>query len=136
MAHMEAPTDEAHVSADVIPGAAEHPLVARLTRRREDTLVRVLLGDRTATVAEAGRLLGALRGLSDPADRAVPGLGFVGHLARQADLSVAEMAEAADLDPAVVQAQHDGLAVLRAAELDRLALAVAHRVASALSRTA
>jgi hypothetical protein len=125
-----APSDHAHVSADVTGGAAEQPMVGRLIRMRQDESVRVLLNDRVASVEEAGRFLGSLRGLLDQAVPAEPGLGFVGVLARQSRLTYADMAEAAGLPVSVVAAQAAGDAVLSVSEFDRLALAVAQRVAA------
>jgi hypothetical protein len=120
----------------VTGGAPDQPLVARLIRMRNDEAVRVLLNDRVATLGEVGRFMGSLRSLLDQAVPAEPGLGFIGHLAGQANLSVEEMAEAADLPVDLVNAQREGLAVLSVSEFERLALAVAKRVAETLSRTA
>ena len=133
VAEEDAPSDHAHVSADVTGGAVEHPMVGRLIGMRQDESVRVLLNDRVASVEETGRFLGSLRGLVDKALPAEPGLGFVRVLASQARLTFADMAEAAGLPVSVVAAQAAGNAVLSVAEFDRLALAVAHRVADALS---
>ncbi|MGZ5416397.1 MAG: hypothetical protein ACXWDI_04390 [Nocardioides sp.] len=116
-------------------GAVEHPMVGRLISMRQDESVRVLLNDRVASVEETGRFLGSLRGLLDKAVPAEPGLGFIGALASQARLTFADMAEAAGLPVSVVAAQAAGDAVLSVSEFDRLALAVAQRVADALSTT-
>jgi hypothetical protein len=131
----EAPSEHAHVSADVTGGAVEHPMVGRLIRMRQDESVRVLLNDRVASVEETGRFLGSLRGLLDKAVPAEPGLGFIGVLASQARLTFTDMAEAAGLPVSVIAAQAGGDAVLSVSEFDRLALAVAQRVADALSAT-
>ena len=130
----DAPTEHAHVSADVTGGAAENPLVGRLIRMRQEESVHVLLNDRVASLEEAGRFLGSLRGLLDKAVPAEPGLAFIGVLGRQARLTFADMAEAAGLPVSVVAAQAAGDAVLSVSEFDRLALAVAQKVADTLSR--
>jgi hypothetical protein len=128
----DAPSDHAHVSADVTGGSVEHPLVGRLIRMRQDDSVQVLLNDRVASVDEVGRFLGSLRGLLDKAVPAGPGLGFIGLLAGQAQLTFADMAEAAGLPIAAVEAQAAGDAVLTVAEFEQLALSVARRVADTL----
>lgn len=121
----------AHVSADVLGGAPEQPLIARLIGRAPDGDVRVLLNDRVATIEELDCFVGGVRKLLDQARLAEPGLGFVASLAARADLTLEDLAEAAGVSVAKVAAQDEGYQVLTVREYDQLALAVAKLVAAA-----
>ena len=124
--------EHAHVSADVVAGAAEQQLTARLVQMGE-TGPRVLLNGRVADLDEFGPFVRCLQRLVDQAQLAPAGCGVVDELIRHAELSLSEVAEAAGLEVSWVRAQHAGRQVLSVHELDRLALAAAGLAASAAS---
>lgn len=120
----------AHVSADLIGGTPEQPLVARLIGMEHDGRVRVLLNDRVTSIEELDQFVSGLRRLVDGVRLAEPGLGFVASLAARADLTLEDVAQAAGLDEERVAAQDEGYQVLTVREYDRLALAAANLVAA------
>jgi hypothetical protein len=123
----------AHVSADVIGGAADQPLMARLIRMEHSDDVHVLVNDRVATLDEVSSFLGGLRTLLDQARLAKPGLGFVGVLVDQAGLTLEELGEHVGVEPARVRKQAEGGQVLSRHELDELALGAASIASGRLS---
>jgi hypothetical protein len=125
----------AHVSTDIVGGAADQPLIARLIRMEHSDDVHVLMNDRVASLSEAATFVGGLRSLLDKASLAEPGLSFVTVLADRAGLSLEQLAELAEIAPDRVQEQAEGGQVLSRNEVDRLALTAASQVADSLSPT-
>jgi hypothetical protein len=125
--------DHAHVSADLIGGTPEQPLVARLIGMEHDDQVRVLLNDRVTSIDELDQFVSGLRRLVDGVRLAEPGLGFVATLAARADVTLEDLAQAAGVPEHRVAAQDEGRQVLTVNEYDRLALAAANLVAAARS---
>jgi hypothetical protein len=123
--------DHAHVSADLIGGTPEQPLVARLIGMQHDDQVRVLLNDRVTSIDQLDQFVSGLRRLVDGVRLAEAGLGFVASLAARADVTLEDLAQAAGVPEHRVAAQDEGQQVLTVHEYDRLALAAASLVAAA-----
>jgi hypothetical protein len=121
-----------HVSADVLVEAVGRPLSARLIQVAGDSVVKVLVNDRVATVDQVETFSHALRGLADEAVPAEPGLGFVEGLL--AGISLEEAALASGIELQRLREQRAGGRLLSVREFDRLALAVAHLSVTAPKR--
>lgn len=115
-----------HVSADLIGGTPEQPLVARLVGMEHDSQVRVLLNDRVTSIEQLDRFVSGLRRLVDGVMLAQPGLGIVATLAARAGATFADLAHESGVPEERIAAHGEGYRVLTVHEFDRLALAAAH----------
>jgi hypothetical protein len=115
----------AHVTVDVVVGDSADPVVVRMVQLAGSDVVRVVVGQHVVDLSAAHDLAHALLRLTDAAQPAEAGFGFVEVLTGQAGVGTGELALAAGLDVERVRAQRAGGQVLSVAEFDRLALAAA-----------